>query len=442
MIKRKRFILFGMIASLLFTTPVLADNAAVVEHAKEFSGSAAYNIPTETNDIKGWPQGPAIMCDSGVVMAADTGTVIYNKGMKEKRFPASTTKIMTVLVALEHSNLTDSVTFTEDGLKEAVPGNSFVTPNLQVGETLTMEQCLYAIMLISANEVSTQVAQQIGGSLEGFTDLMNQKAAEIGCENTHFTNANGLHDENHYTTAYDLALIAKAAYENEEFRKITGTKNYTIPPTNLFSEQRNMGNHHALLNTSEWAYEGCVGGKPGYTDAAQNTLVSYVEKNGILYICVTMHYKGVQVVSDTILLMEYADKFQEVQVTPAEYTKSGGKAVIPADAKAEDVTVVKNGTSTEEQETLQFQGYTVGEAVVDEAAILAAEEAAALEKQQKEEAAAAAQKAEAEKQAQERETAHSRTLMLVSIVLCAAILIGVAAIIASLVLRRKGRKRR
>lgn len=138
---------------------------------------------------------------------------------------------MTALVALEHSNLTDTVTFTAEGLKEAVPGNSYVTPVIQEGETLTMEQCLYAIMLVSGNEVSTQVAMQVGGSVEGFVEMMNEKAQEIGCKDTHFVNANGLHDENHYTTAHDLAMIAQEAYKNEEFRKIVGSRYYTIPAT-------------------------------------------------------------------------------------------------------------------------------------------------------------------------------------------------------------------
>ena len=202
----------GILAVVLSTSVVWADdNPGLIQRAKDACKNATYDIQTVTNDIDGWPQGPAIMCDSAVVMEAESGEVLYNKAMDERRYPASTTKIMTALVALEHSNLTDTVTFTAEGLKEAVPGNSYVTPVIQEGETLTMEQCLYAIMLVSGNEVSTQVAMQVGGSVEGFVEMMNEKAQEIGCKDTHFVNANGIHDENHYKTAHYLAMIAKEA---------------------------------------------------------------------------------------------------------------------------------------------------------------------------------------------------------------------------------------
>ena len=184
----------GILAVVLSTSVVWADdNPGLIQRAKDACKNATYDIPTVTNDIDGWPQGPAIMCDSAVVMEAESGEVLYNKAMDERRYPASTTKIMTALVALEHSNLTDTVTFTAEGLKEAVPGNSYVTPVIQEGEILTMEQCLYAIMLVSGNEVSTQVAMQVGGSVEGFVEMMNEKAQEIGCKDTHCVNANGLH---------------------------------------------------------------------------------------------------------------------------------------------------------------------------------------------------------------------------------------------------------
>lgn len=154
--KKKKLIIVSLLLIIIQSTMVLADNSAVVERSKEYSQSATYDIPITTNEIEEWPQGPAILCDAAVLMETDTQTVLYNKAMDERRYPASTTKIMTVLVALENSNLSDQVTFTAEGLREAVPGNSYVTPNLQVGEVLTMEQCLYAIMLISGNEVSTQ----------------------------------------------------------------------------------------------------------------------------------------------------------------------------------------------------------------------------------------------------------------------------------------------
>lgn len=379
--KKKKLIIVSLLLIIIQSTMVLADNSAVVERSKEYSQSATYDIPITTNEIEEWPQGPAILCDAAVLMETDTQTVLYNKAMDERRYPASTTKIMTVLVALENSNLSDQVTFTAEGLREAVPGNSYVTPNLQVGEVLTMEQCLYAIMLISGNEVSTQVAEHIAGSVEAFCQLMNKKAEEVGCRDTHFMNANGLHDENHYTTAHDLALIAKAAYENEVFRTIVGTKSYTIPATNMTSQPRELVNHHALLVDGEWHYEGCLGGKTGYTDAALNTLVTYIEKDKEIYVCVVLHFEGIQVFTDTVLLAEYAGEFNKVQIIPEEFTKFGGNAIIPKGKSADTVDISRsgNGESSHEKEIFYYHGYQVGSGIVDENAIF-------LQKKQEEEA--------------------------------------------------------
>ena len=158
----------------------------------------------------GWPSAPEISSASGVLMEASSGQVLFDKSMNEIRYPASTTKVMTALIILENiPDLNKNITFTDIILPDLAPGNS--TINAQIGEVLTVEQCLYAIMLASANEVCTQMAVEVAGSVENFTAMMNAKAAEIGCTNTHFVNANGLPDPNHYTTAYDLALILREA---------------------------------------------------------------------------------------------------------------------------------------------------------------------------------------------------------------------------------------
>ena len=129
-----------------------------------------------------------------------------------------------------------------------------------------MEESLYAILLGSANEVSSGVAEYIGGTVQNFVDMMNEKAKELGCKNTHFVNANGLYDDNHYTTARDMALIAKAAFQNETFRNIVKTPYYIIPPTNITPEERWINNHHRMLTEGGIHYEGCLGGKTGYTE--------------------------------------------------------------------------------------------------------------------------------------------------------------------------------
>ena len=164
---------------------------------------AKYEI--ETNEITSWPQAADIMADTGVLMEASTGAVLFDKGANEIRYPASITKLMTLLVAAENGNLEDKVTFTETGIRDVKPDSGNI--GMQLGEVLTLEQCLYAMILYSANEVSAQIAEFVGGTEAAFIEMMNEKAEELGCKNTHFTNASGLHDENHYTTAYDMAMI-------------------------------------------------------------------------------------------------------------------------------------------------------------------------------------------------------------------------------------------
>ena len=219
---------------------------------------------------KSWPQAPEISNETGILMEAATGQVLFDKGMDEVRYPASTTKVMTALLILENiEDLSEVITFTDVITPDLEPGNS--TIDAKVGEQLTVEQCLYAIMLASANEVCTQMAVRVAGSVSNFTAMMNERAAELGCENTHFVNANGLPDPNHYTTAHDLAKILAAAVANEDFCKISGASAYTIPPTNMTASARNLSNTNALIAEGDSHYEGVLAGKTGHTEAVSYT---------------------------------------------------------------------------------------------------------------------------------------------------------------------------
>ena len=232
----------------------------------------SYYLPIQTNELPGWPQGPPVEAESVVLMDVDYGVTLYEKNAHQKQYPASITKIMTALLTVENANLSDVVTFSETAVYGIEPGSSHI--GIDVGEQLTVEQSLYGLMLASANEVAMGLAEHVAGSVEAFVDMMNQRAQELGCKDTHFVNPHGLHDENHYTTAYDMALIAKAAYQNRTFRGITGTAQYEIPATNMEEETRYLVNNQKLLSTDEWYYLGCRGGKTGFTDQAMNTLVT------------------------------------------------------------------------------------------------------------------------------------------------------------------------
>lgn len=257
-----------------------------------FSNISSIAVNASSQDDNIWPKGPSsksISADSAIVMELSTGLILYQKNMNKEHFPASITKILTTLLCLENSSLGETVTFSHDAIYGIERNSSHI--GIDVGEKLTMEQCLYGIMLESANEACLGVAEHISGSVSKFADLMNSKAKELGCKNTHFTNPNGLHNEKHYTSAYDMALIAKAAMENSTFRKITGTKRYTIPPTNKQTETRYMRNHQQMLNPyryPQYEYEYCIGGKTGYTTKALNTLVTYASKDGMDLVCVVM----------------------------------------------------------------------------------------------------------------------------------------------------------
>lgn len=265
-----------------------------------------------------WPEGPALESPSVILMEMSTGTVLYEKNSTEQNYPASITKIMTTLLALENSQLDEIVTFSDDAINNT-EGSGI---SRDYGEQMTMEQCLYAVMLSSANECAYAVAEHVGGTIENFVAMMNAKAAEIGCTGTHFSNPHGLFAEDHYTSAYDMALIARAAYQNETFRIITGTARYTIPPTNKHSEETPLLNHNEMLypwQTLNYRYEHCTGGKTGYTDLARSTLVTYAERDGMSLVCVVMHTESPNQWLDSTSMFDFAfDNFQVFNISDNE----------------------------------------------------------------------------------------------------------------------------
>lgn len=257
-----------------------------------------------------WPEGPKVNAPSAIVMELNSGAILYEKNSDEVNYPASITKIMTTMLALEHCELDEVVTFSADAVFKNEGNTSHIARDLN--EQMTMEECLYAVMLESANECAYAVAEHVGAKLGGdyqtFIDLMNEKAKELGCTNTHFNNANGLPDEDHWTSARDMMLISQEAYKNETFRIIISTRRYVIPPTNKHSENTYLNNHHQMINnykTNEHLYEYAIGGKTGFTQAAGATLVSLAEKDGITLVCVVMRCGVNHYYQDTEALFEY-----------------------------------------------------------------------------------------------------------------------------------------
>lgn len=341
-----RKILYKAAAGILTMMSAVSVSAATVDL------NATYQI--RTNEIQGWPQGPEISSDTGVLMELQTGTVLYDKGADELRYPASITKLMTLLLAVEHCSLDETVTFTETGVRDVTPDSGNI--GMQLGETMSMEDCLYAMIIYSANEVAAQIAEYVGGTEQEFIDMMNEKAAEIGCKNTHFANASGLPDTNQYTTARDMALIFREGLKNKTFRKIIGTPTYEIKPTNMNSETRRLHTHHPLFaEESALYYEGCLGGKSGMTNDAGYTLVTGVKQNGVTYIAVVMRGADMNQVSiDSRMLFDYGyQNFQKL-----EY--GNGMVVIPNGTGTESITVAEEDVEGKKRQCYYWAGYRVG----------------------------------------------------------------------------------
>lgn len=309
-----------LLAVALFFTASTPGNVALATEAE-----ARLYKEIQSNSWENWPDGPQVSAESAIVMEASTGTILYAKSIDEQHYPASITKIMTVLLALENLDMDEEVVFSYNAVHSIPYDSSHIARD--VGEILTVEQCLYAILLESANECSNAIAEQVSGSIEAFADLMNERAAELGCTNTHFANPHGLPDENHYTSAHDMALITQAAISYPEFRQISGTARYILPATNKKSEELPMSNHHHMISmnrTSKYLDDTVFAGKTGYTSVALNTLVTCATRNGMDLIVVTMKTQGtgqtgVPTFSDTANLLNYAgENFHKVNISQNE----------------------------------------------------------------------------------------------------------------------------
>ncbi len=222
---------------------------------------------------------PSVSAHSAILIEADSGKVIFEKNADERRHMASTTKIMTALVAIENADVGKTVSVSADAI--GIEGSSVY---LYEDEKLTLEDLLYAMLLESANDAAAAIAIEVGGSIEGFADMMNKKAAELGLKNTHFENPHGLDGESHYTTARELAIIAREAMSNNDLRSIVSTHKKTIP-LNESEGVRLLINHNKMLK----GYEGAIGVKTGFTKKSGRCLVSAAERDGVELICVTLN---------------------------------------------------------------------------------------------------------------------------------------------------------
>lgn len=270
-------------------------------------------VPVDASEPAMTPY-PLLVSEAAVLMDARTGQVMFEKNMDEQLHPASITKIMTVLLGIENSAPRETITMSREAIFSISRGASHIA--LDVGEQISMEQALMAAMLPSANEACNGIAEHVSGSMPEFVQLMNERAVEAGALHTNFTNANGLCEDEHLTTAFDMAMITRMALMNEQFRQIFGTPKYEIPPTNMQSEPRYLWAEHKMFPGGRYEYEGVIGGKTGYTQKSQNTLVTVAQRGDRELIAVVIKSPNGGVYVDTKALFDYGfNEFNEQLIT-------------------------------------------------------------------------------------------------------------------------------
>lgn len=225
--------------------------------------------------------------ESAILIDSKTGTVIYEKNSNKQMYPASTTKVVTAILTLEKGNLNDIATVSKTAI-DSIP-NGYSTAYLSEGEEISVKDLLETLLIHSANDSANVLAEYISGSIDEFVELMNQKVQELGCQNTHFTNTNGIQDENHYSTSSDLAIIAKYCMNNQIFRKLVSMESCTIPATNKFEKRIFKNTNDSILPNSQYYRKDCIGIKTGYTSQAKNCIISACKTDDMELIAVLLY---------------------------------------------------------------------------------------------------------------------------------------------------------
>ena len=275
-----------------------------------------------------WPSDTGIESEAGIVMDADSGAVLFGQNIHVQKAPASITKILTALVVIENSSLDDTITFSHDAVYNVEDGSGNKNA-IEEGDTLSVRDCLYLLLMRSSNQAANALAEHVGGSRDGFVKMMNEKTAELGCENSHFANPSGLNDDTQLTSVYDMALIASAAYKNDTLLTISKDKSYRLPATKNNPDGVTIQPEHKLLITTDTEspnyYPYAVAGKTGYTSVAGQTLVTYAIKDDRRQIAVTMKSTQATHYQDTIALLDFGFlRFENVNISENETAYTSG----------------------------------------------------------------------------------------------------------------------
>ena len=363
---------------------------------------AGMSMPMTAYARPDWPADTGIASEAGIVMDLDSDTVLFGQNIHVQKAPASITKLLTALVVIENSDLEDMVTFSHEAVYDVEEGSGNKHA-IEEGDTLSVRDCLYLLLLRSSNQAANALAEQVAGSREAFVERMNQKIEELGCKESHFANPSGLNDETQLTSVYDMALIGEAAYENPTLLEIGSAKEYRLPATTNNPEGVTIRSEHQMLDeSSENYYPYAVAGKTGYTSIAGQTLVTYAVKDDRRLIAVTMksteftHYK------DTIALMDFGfNQFENAKISQYETGYTSGEepvtlgqetyepsdlsmdeeavVTIPRDASFADTekTVVTELSENHPQGAVAQLVYTYNERNVGQVYLISAKQAAA-----------------------------------------------------------------
>lgn len=393
---RRPAALLSLTASLCLLFSVLLFPLTVQAEPGDYQAEAEARkeMTVESNERENWPTGPALGARSAILMEARTGAVLYEKNIHDQLYPASITKILTALIAMEQCQLDEMITYSHEAV-DSIDWQTDSNIGIRAGEQINLEQSLYGLLVGSANEVANALAEHISGSVPAFAQLMNQRARKLGCVDSHFVTANGIHDDDHYTSVHDMALIAREFFSHDLLCKMSSTAAYTIPRSSTLSTELNIQCRNQLLPGREYAYEYLVGSKTGYTSLARQTLVSCAQKDGMKLICVIMMEESPAQFTDTIELFNYGfSNFHMVNVADEDDSHTVGSSgffetdndvfgssetllvinpddviILPNTAEYEDADAVLNYEAASDERTVavidySYNGIPVGSASV------------------------------------------------------------------------------
>lgn len=314
-----------------------------------------------------WPSDTGVQSEAGIVVDMDSGTVLFGQNLHTQKAPASITKVLTALVVVENSNLEDTITFSHDAVYNVEDGSGNKNA-IEEGDQMTVKDALSFMLLTSSNQAANALAEHVGGTRDRFVEMMNEKAKELGCQESHFANPSGLNDDSQLTSVYDMALIGRAAYQNPVLLELASATSYRLPPTANNPEGVTVRMEHQMMDeTKEYYYPYTITGKTGYTSIAGQTLLTYAEKDGRGQVAVTMKSTQFTHYSDTIALMDFGFlRFQNLNIAEHETEYTSGDTPVELDGQSYEpsdlsldanavITIPKDAVFADAEKTVSTQ---------------------------------------------------------------------------------------